>query len=180
MRFMRGIEVGLAVMALSVPFAAQRNQRPVLTDAQVDQIREAGIFPDERIKLYTKFVGEHVDTIKDLTGRRHSMARAQKLDQALQDLASLMDELGSNLDQYGDREADIRKSLKGLNEEIPKWQEALKALPSEPVFDLSQKDAIDASKDLADQAAQMMKDQDVYFKLHKDEKGQERAEPKPQ
>lgn len=180
MRTSVGILGLMTALLLTGPVAAQRNQRPILTNAEVEQIREAGIYPDERIKLYTKFVDEHVDTIKNLTGRPHSMARAQKLDQALQDLASLMDELGSNLDQYGDREADLRKSLKALNEAIPKWQEALKALPSEPLFDLSQKDAIDSSKDLSDQASQMMQAQDAYFKLHKDEKGQDRAEPKPQ
>jgi len=180
MRCKHGVEALLTVLLIAPPLMAQRNQHPVLTEAQVEKIREAGIYPDERIKLYTRFVDEHIDTIKDLTARPRSMERAQKLDQALQDLASLMDELGSNLDQYGERKADLRKSLKGLSEAIPKWQEALKALPSEPLFDLSQKDAMDSSKDLADQATDMMKDQDAYFKLHKDEKGQDRAEPKPQ
>jgi len=45
---------------------------------------------------------------------------------------------------------------------------------------LSRKEAIDSEKDLADQTAQMLKEQTDYFNLHKDQKGQDRAEPKPQ
>jgi hypothetical protein len=54
----------------------------------------------------------------------------------------------------------------------------LRDLPSEPGFELSRKEALDSGKDLADQVAQMLKEQTDYFALHKDEKGQERVEPK--
>jgi chromosome segregation ATPase len=158
---------------------AQKQQRQPLTEAQIEQIREAGIDPDERVKLYTKFLQEHVDSIKVLTPRIHSGARVKRLDGELQDLTALMDELGANLDQYGERKADLRKSLKGLTDANTQWIDALNALPSEPGFELSRKEAIDSEKDLADQAVQMLKEQTDYFNLHKDEKGQDRAEPKP-
>jgi protein-tyrosine-phosphatase len=160
--------------------SAQKEHRQPLTETQVEQIREAGIDPGARVKLYTKFLGEHVDAIKGLTNRAHSASRSKRLDDELQDLTALMDEFGSNLDQYGERKADMRVALKALNEATPHWLEALNALPSEPVFDLSRKEAIDSEKDLADQTAQMLKEQTDYFNLHKDEKGQDRAEPKPQ
>jgi hypothetical protein len=157
---------------------AQKEQRQPLTEAQIDQIREAGIYPDDRIKLYTKFLDEHVDTIKGLSSRGHSSARTKRVDNELQDLTALMDELGSNLDQYGERKADLRKSLKSLTEATPRWLSVLNALPSEPGFEVSRKEAIDSGKDLSDQAAQLSKEQTDYFNAHKDEKGQERAEPK--
>jgi hypothetical protein len=170
----------LAWCFLATPLVvlAQKDKRQPLTEAQVDQIREAGIYPDDRVKLYTKFVDEHVDTIKGLTARGHSSARTKRLDNELQDLTALMDELGSNLDQYGERKADLLKSLKTLTESTPRWLSVLDALPSEPGFDLSRKEAIDSGKDLADQASQLFKEQTDYFNLHKDEKGQDRAEPK--
>jgi hypothetical protein len=167
-----------ALFALALPLLAQKEQRQPLTEAQVDQIREAGIFPDDRIKLYAKFVDERVETIKGLTPRGHSSARTQRVDNELQDLTALMDELGSNLDQYGERKADMRKSLKPLTESTQRWLGVLNALPSERGFELSRKEAIDSGKDLADQANQLLKEQTDYFNAHKDEKGQERAEPK--
>ncbi len=170
---------GFLFLVLVAQATAQKEHRQPLTEVQVEKIREAGIDPDERVKLYTQFVGEHVDTIKGLTPRIHSGARVKRIDYELQDLTALMDELGSNLDQYGERKADMRKSLKVLTDSSKQWSEVLNALPSEPGFDLSRKEAIDSEKDLADQAAQMLKEQTDYFILHKDEKGQDRAEPKP-
>jgi hypothetical protein len=167
-----------ALLALAIPLLAQKEQRQPLTEAQIDQIREAGIYPDDRIKLYTKFLDERADTIKGLTPRGHSSARTKRVDNELQDLTALMDELGSNLDQYGERKADMRKSLKPLTESTQRWLEVLNALPTEPGFDLSRKEAIDSGKDLADQANQLLKEQTDYFNVHKDEKGQDRAEPK--
>ena len=166
------------LLALSVPALAQKEQRQPLTEAQAEQIREAGIYPDDRVKLYTKFVDEHIDTIKGLTPRGHSSARTKRLDNELLDLTALMDELGSNLDQYGERKADLRKSLKPLTESTQRWLEVLNTLPSEPGFELSRKEALDSGKDLADQSKDLLKEQTDYFNAHKDEKGQERAEPK--
>ncbi|HEX3892735.1 MAG TPA: hypothetical protein VHW46_09205 [Terracidiphilus sp.] len=170
----------LLLPGFATRLAAQKEHRQPLTEVQVDKIREAGIDPDERIKLYTQFTGEHVETIKGLTPRIHSGARAKRMDDELQDLTALMDELGSNLDQYADRKADMRKSLKSLSEQSKHWLGTLNAIPSDPGFDLARKEAIDSGKDLSDQVEQMLKDQTAYFDLHKDEKGQDRAEPKPQ
>jgi len=166
--------------AFTASAAGQKEHRQPLTEVQIDKIREAGLDPDLRVKLYTQFVGEHVDRIKGLTPRIHSATRMRRMDDELQDLTALMDELGSNLDQYGERKADMRKSLKTLTEESQHWSEALHAIPTETGFDLSLKEAIDSEKDLGDQAAQMLKEQTDYFEQHKDERGQDRAEPKPQ
>ena len=88
-----------------------------------------------------------------------------------------MDELGDNLDLYSQRKADIRKSLKGLNESIARWQQVLRDLPSEAGFELSLKEAIASASDLAGQAKEITAGQEAYFKAHPKEKGQDRYEP---
>lgn len=169
----------LAVVAgYAVTCAAQKEKREPLTGAQVEQIREAGIYPDDRINLYTKFIGEHAETIKSLTTRGKSASRAHRLDDELLDLTALMDELGSNLDVYSDRKADLRKSLKTLSDAAPHWLGILRALAGEPGFELSRKEAIEASEDLAGESKRLLTEQTDYFNAHKEEKGQERAEPK--
>jgi hypothetical protein len=168
----------LACLSSAAILPAQKDKREPLTEAQVEQIREAGIYPSDRINLYTKFVTEHADTIKGLTNRGKSSARSRRLDEELQDLSALMDEMGSNLDVYTDRKADLRKSLKTLTESTQRWLSILRALPGESGFDLARKEAIEAGQDLADQATRLLSEQTEYFKLHKDEQGQERAEPK--
>ena len=165
-------------LAMAAPLGAQKETRHPLTEAEADKIAEAGIDPNERVNLYTKFISEHADTIKSLTDRAHTTARAQHLDNELQDLTALMDEFGANLDVYSDRHADIRASLKALNEATPRWQSILRTLAGEPAFDLSRKEAIESGEDLADEAKRLLTEQTDYFKQHPDEAGQDRVEPK--
>lgn len=157
--------------------ATQRRHHDPLTGPEIEKIRSAGIDANERIKLYTEFVGHHMEMIVALSKRIPSVKRDQKIDRTLQDLSSLIDELGSNLDQYGDRKADMRSSLKSLAKSSPRWLAELKAIQPAPTYRLSLEDATDAEKDLVDQSTEMFKDQTAYFKLHKDQRGQQRYEP---
>jgi hypothetical protein len=169
----------LCAAALSAQtLLAQKDKREPLTSAEIEQIREAGIDPDARITLYDKFLNEHAATIKALVPRAKTSARGLRVDEELQDFTALMDEAGSNLDVYSDRHADLRKALKKLTESTPKWLEILRSLSSQPAFEISLKEAVESLQDLTTQADQMLVLQTEYFKIHKDEKGQERAEPK--
>ena len=175
---MRIAAVILFSIVLAAPLCGQKQKREPLTDAQQDQIADAGIDPVARVDLFVKFLNEHAGTIKGYIPHGHSPSRSARLDDELLDFTALMDELGDNLDLYSERKADIRKSLKGLNEGITNWQSMLKSLPSEPGFELSLRDAIESSNDLADQARQITAEQTAYFAEHKDEAGQDRYEPK--
>jgi hypothetical protein len=163
---------------LPVSLAAQKEKREPLTENQQDQIAEAGIDPVARVDLYVKFLDEYSDTIRGLIKRAQSTARARRIDDELEDFTALMDELADNLDVYSQRKADLRKSLKNLNEGVERWQGVLHDLPSEPGFELSLKEAVDSSSDLSHEVKQINTDQEAYFKAHPDEKGQDRAEPK--
>ncbi len=177
MRTLAAILFALIVCA-PLTLAAQKQKREPLTDAQQEQIAEAGIDPVARVSLYVRFLNEHSDAIAGLIKRAHSAARSHRIDNELQDFSALMDELGDNLDVYSERKADIRKSLKGLNEASRVGKESCTTCPANPVFELSLKDALDSASDLADQAKQITADQEAYFKAHPDEKGQDRYEPK--
>ena len=177
-RLMRHPTALLVLLLLAAPLFAQKDKREPLTEDEIEQIREAGIVPSQRIDLYTKFLNQHADTIKSLTARKKNDARALHLDNELQDFTALMDELGSNLDTYSDRHADIRKALKPLSESTDRWLSILHALIGEPGFDLARKEAIESGEDLTDQAKRLLTEQTEYFKEHKDEANQERAEPK--
>jgi len=180
MRSFVNLPAALVLCLIAHSACAQKQHHDPLTEAQVDKIREAGIDPNQRVKLYTAYVSEHVNAVKALTNRGKSEARASRLDQELQDVATLMDELGSHLDVYSDRHADMRPALKSLAELSQQWLRTLRALAGENGFDLSRKEAIEAGQDVADQAQRLFTEQTTYFDAHKDERGQERAEPKPQ
>lgn len=178
MRAMRALLAGAMGLAIMIPLHAQKEKRDPLTGPEIEKIREAGDDPPERVKIYMEILAEHIDAVKEYGAKGHSPSRAKRLDDELQSVAAVADEFSSNLDVFDERKADIRKALGKLNEEIPKWQETLKSLKSERSYELSQTDAIASVKDLADQAAEMQKDQTKYFDEHPDQKGQERFEPK--
>jgi hypothetical protein len=178
MRPSHGFVALLICILGTLPLGAQKEKREPLTSAQIEEIREAGVDPGERVKLYTKFLDDHAEAIKDLGGRVKSSTRSQRLDDQLQDFTALMDELGSNLDLYSERHADIRKSLKTLTEATPRWLGILRGLTSERGVELARKESVESGGDLAAQATHMLEEQTEYFKIHKDEEGQERAEPK--
>jgi hypothetical protein len=125
--------VAISLLGAS-PLAAQKDKPEPLTQAQQDQIAEAGVDPVVRIGLYVKFLDDRSDVIKGLITRAHTEARVRRIDGELGDFTALMDELGDNLDIYSERKADIRKALKGLTEGVARWQQTLHGLPSEPGF----------------------------------------------
>jgi hypothetical protein len=178
----------LLIFTLCCGFAsralAQHHRVGELTETEIEQIREASIYPVERVNLYTKFLSERAAKIKDLTNRPKSSQRVLKLEDALEDFTALMDEVGSNLDQYSDRHSDIRKALKPLSEAMPKWLTILRGVPGESGFDLARKEAIEAGEELSGEAERLLKEQEAYFATHKDEKDQERnddqVKPNPQ
>lgn len=169
----------LICLLLAPPFLhPQAARRDPLTPAQIDQIRDLGGLPDDRIQLYTKFLDQRAETIKGLIHRAKTAARATRLDNELQDFTALTDELDSNLDLYSDRRSDIRKALKELGEATSRWLLILRSLPPERGFDLARKESIESTDDLAGQSMRLLADQDAYFKEHKTQSGQEREEPK--
>jgi hypothetical protein len=167
-----------ALLALAPAcMAAQQQRRDPLTPAQVDEIRAAGIYPAERIKLYIKFLDERASPLQKLAARGRSINRTHELDGQLQDFTALLDELASNLEQYGGRMADLRPAMRPLNEACARWLQMLRALPAEPGYELALKEAIESASDLAADAARVRAEQEAYFAQHKDAAGQQRAEP---
>lgn len=168
----------LVLLALSIlpRLPAQRDQPQTLTDAQQQAIADAGIDPPARIKLYIKYLNESADTIKQLVSRSEA-GRGRRIDAELNRFSALVDELASNLDEYGGRMADLRPALKPLADSIARWQDILHKLPNDPMYEISQQDATDSVSDLASQAKQLTATQEAYFKAHKNAKGQQREEP---
>lgn len=173
----RSIAAILGCLLAAAPLLAQVPKDDPLTSKETDQIKQLGIEPNRRIGYFVDILNNRADAIRDLTKRVPTPARDSLLDSKLQDFSAIMDELGDNLDEYGDRHADLRGSLKTLNDAAPRWMNILHTLAGTPAFDVSRKNAIEDLEDLADQGKRMLVEQEAYFKAHPKEKGQQRAEP---
>jgi hypothetical protein len=159
----------LLAFGLSARLHAQDRNDP-LTEDEVNQIRDNKIHPDERIKLYIKFIGERLDAVRQLTANRQAPDRKAEIRAKLEEFTNLCDELQDNLETYDSVHADIRKSLKDLVVASGKWPDTLHAVPADPIYEFSQKTAFEAAQSAADQAKQLTTEQDVYFDTHKKER----------
>ena len=155
-------------------FVAQlraQDQDDPLSEEEIQQVRDNKTNPNERIKLYMKFIDDRLDAIKQLSGKGKSEREKAEVRAKLEEFTRLCDELQDNLDTYDAAHADIRKSLKDLVADTAKWPGALNAAGTDPSYDFSRKTALEAAQSATDEARQMSISQDVYFDIHKKERG---------
>ena len=128
MKFVRRwLVAALVVSSLALPAWAQRKERDPLTDAEVDQMREAADYPNKRLELLVKFARERVFEIESAQGD-NSAAKIKQIHDLLQDFIAILDEIEDNIDMYGSHNADMRKGLKLVIEADSEWQLKLRQI----------------------------------------------------
>ncbi len=117
--------------------AAAAGRHEVLTDPEIDKLRDTAMEPDLRLKLYIEFARARLDALEKVRSDPKVTDRGQETHDRLQDFLDIYDELDENIDNFADRKADIRKVLKLIIEADTEFQSKLRAL----------KDSSDAAKD---------------------------------
>jgi hypothetical protein len=122
--------VGLALLLalpLPSPLSAQRRRDP-LNPLEIDQLRDAMLDPDERLKLYVKFSRDRMTKLEQMRSDPKTTDRARQTHDMLEDFLGVYDELNDNIDMYVGRKNDIRKPLKHIIEADTEFQSKLRAL----------------------------------------------------
>jgi len=127
--------VVLLALAMPAPAGAAPRHRDPLTQAEIEQIRDASWEPNQRLALYVKFARARLAQIEALRADPKAKDRAQQTHDLLDDFQLIYDELNENIETYVDRKDDIRKPLKMVIEGDTEFAAKLRAL----------KDAADAS-----------------------------------
>jgi hypothetical protein len=157
--------LGLFLVCMALPARAQGKQRDPLTDAEVDQMREAADYPDKRLDLLVKFVRERVFQIESLRSDTPSEANDKQIHDLLQDFIAILDEIDDNIDMYAKHSTDMRKGLKLVIEADSEWQLKLRQLKEKsPAADLERytfvlTNAIDTVADSAKNARETLQEQ---------------------
>ncbi|MGA7524952.1 MAG: hypothetical protein WBW84_21055 [Acidobacteriaceae bacterium] len=154
----------------AVRLCAQDDQQDPLTQDEVQQIRDNAVHPNERIKLYMKFIEDRLTAIRQLAGDPDVSHRTAQIRDKLEEFTHLCDELQDNLDTYDSAHADIRKALKELVASSAKWPADLNAAGTDPSYDFSLKTAQEAAQSATEEAKQLSTEQDAYFQANKDER----------
>ena len=168
--------LGLALL-LAVPLWAQRRRDP-LNPLEVDQLRDAMLDPDERLKLYVKFSRDRMTKLEQMRSDPKVTERAVQTHDMLQDFLSVYDELNNNVDMYVGRKNDIRKPLKLVIEADTEFQSRLRALkdsananPTEAKqYEFLLTDALDTVDSSAEDHRKTLAEVEAYVKQQKKQK----------
>jgi len=123
-RFRTALGLGLL---LALPLCAQRRRDP-LNQLEIDQLRDAMLEPDTRLKLYVKFARDRMTALEQMRTNPKTTDRPHQTHNMLEDFLAVYDELNDNIDMYVGRKDDIRKPLKLVIEADTEFQSKLRAL----------------------------------------------------
>jgi hypothetical protein len=121
--------ITLLTLTLVVAMPLHAGKRDPLSNAEIEQLREATDSPDKRFKLLIEFTRLRMAAIEQLhNNSKETPERGKELHDLIEDFNTLAEEVQDNLDMYGKRRSDLRKALKSLVEAYSEWQLKLRTL----------------------------------------------------
>src|SRR6266496_476599 len=170
------LALGLA-MLLTLPLCAQRRRDP-LNPLEIDQLRDAMLEPDTRLKLYVKFARDRMTALEQMRANPKTTDRPRQTHDKLEDFLAVYDELNDNIDMYVGRKDDIRKPLKLIIEADTEFQAKLRALKDSANTDAAEAkqyeflltNAIETVDSSADDHRKTVADVEEYMKRKKKNK----------
>jgi hypothetical protein len=167
----------LLALPLCSPLSAQRRRDP-LNPLEIDQLRDAMLDPDERLKLYVKFSRDRMTKLEQMRSDPKTAERARQTHDMLGAFLAVYDELNDNIDMYVGRKDDIRKPLKVIIEADTEFQAKLRALKNAAntnaaeasQYEFLLTDALDTVDSSADDHRKTVAEVEEYMKKKKKQK----------
>jgi hypothetical protein len=161
----RALTLTLALLVLAAPLRAQPPDSD-LTQAEIEQVREARYYPADCVLLYVNFLDLRTQELHDLYAHPRRPGREQDTHDLILQFTSIADQLSDNLDDYGPRHVDLRRALPKILIAIDRWSAALNALPEDDAYTIARKLALESLRDLRESTTQLAADQAAWFKAH--------------
>jgi hypothetical protein len=117
----------LLILPLCLDLAAQRRHDP-LNSLEIDQLRDAMLDPEIRLKLYVQFSRDRMTKLEQMRSDPKTTDRAHQTHDMLEDFLAVYNELNDNIEMYVGRKDDIRKPLKVVIEADTEFQSKLRAI----------------------------------------------------
>ncbi|MFN2975869.1 hypothetical protein [Terriglobus aquaticus] len=151
---------------------AQRG-RADLSEAEVEQLRDAAMDPAGRVLVFQKLIDARMERIQRVLTDVRAQGRAKDIHQNMDEVSGIVNELEDNLDEYASAHRDLRKSLPKLLSATERWQSILRQPPENEQYKLARTLALEAVADVKEDAAKLLPEQTQYFKEHPPSKAPE-------
>ncbi len=162
------------------PARAQAGE-DVLSQKEVDQLRDAAFSPNDRIQVFIQILTTREQQMKTLLAKRRGHTDfAGEMHDVVDQFGAIADELNDNLDEYTKQHRDVRKALPKLIEATDHWTATLRAPEENEAYAVVRRIAVDNVKDTHELAAALQTDLVTYFKAHPEaEKAEKRRNGDP-
>jgi hypothetical protein len=162
---LRRLPLAFVLLALTLPVHAQRGDS-AMSEREIEQLRDSAYFPNDRVLVFIKLLDARNKAIQDLFAHPRRPGREQDTHDLLEQFTNIADELNDNLDDYGPHHRDIRKALPKLLDATERWASNIKQPPENTTYDLSRKLALEAIRDIREEATHLVEDQKTWFAAH--------------
>jgi hypothetical protein len=169
---------GFCLLLAAIPAFAQSKKDP-LTEKEIEDVREAGDQPVERIKLFVGYVDERAKAIHSINADPIAQNKGVRLHNLFDEFTRLSDDMQDNMDAFEEQHADMRKVLKDVADKSDAWGKILNEPKSSTEYDFLRKTAIDSNQSAHEAATKMIDDENKYFaEQKKEQKEREKAREK--
>jgi hypothetical protein len=162
---LRRLPLAFVLLALALPLHAQRDDNS-MSEGEIEQLRESAYYPSDRVLVFIKLLDARNKKIQDLFAHPRKPGREQDTHNLLAQFTSIADELNDNLDDYGPHHRDLRKVLPKVIDATERWSSNIKQPPDNATYDLSRKLALEAIRDIREEATHLVEDQKTWFAAH--------------
>ena len=162
---LRPLSLALVLLVLTPHLHAQSGDT-ALSEGEIEQLRDSAYVPNDRVLVFIKFLDARNKAIQDLFAHPRKPGREQDTHDLLEQFTAIADELDDNLDDYGPGHRDIRKALPKLLEATERWSSTLKSPPDNEVYSVSRKLALEAIRDIREEATKLIEEQKIWFAAH--------------
>lgn len=159
--------LGITLCVAAPAVHAQRDEG-VMSEAEIDKLREAAYFPIDRIHVFIKLIDVRTQKIQDLVSKPRHPGHEQELHDLLDQVSAIAGELNDNLDDYSAKHRDLRKALPKLLEASERWATAVRAPGDDPAYKVVRRMALDSIDALHKAADDLKTQQTAYFAAHPD------------
>ena len=146
--------------------ALAQHGAPDLSEAEVEQIREAAMDPPGRVIAFQRIIDTRADRIQRVLVDVRAQGRAEDIHQQMDEITGIVNELEDNLDEYSATHKDLRKVLPKLILQTDRWASIVRQPPEQDRYKVTRQLALEAVADLKEDARKLLPDQQAYFKEH--------------
>ena len=163
----RSVLAAFAALLLLLPSSSAHAQKEeALSDAEVEQLREAAYTPDDRVLVFVKILDTRADRIRELAAKPRRPGREDDLHDLFEQFNSILDEFNDNLDDYGPRHYDLRKQLPKLLQATDRWATAIRSPADNDAYNVARSLSLEAIQDTRDEATKLVEEQRIWFAAH--------------